>query len=86
MLARKIPVLATLPQNGGSKGRKNKFILSIENRVQKISVFFEKQIFLHKFLLWIKIIVVKIETKIDSLLHKVRRRAQEVSKKLTDKK
>jgi hypothetical protein len=82
MLARKIPVLVDLPQNGGAKkSEKHHLVIEIESRIKKISTFFEKQIFLHKFLLWTKIMIGRIETKIDSLLRKVRHRAQEVNKK-----
>ena len=86
MLVHKVPVLIVLPQNGSVKGYKSKFMLGVESRAKEFFIFFEKQIFLHKFLLWIKIMVVKVETKIDQLLHKVRRRAQEVNKKVSGKK
>ncbi len=86
ILARKISVLVVLPQDGSVKGYKGKFMLAVESKAKEFFIFFEKQIFLHKFLLWIKIMVVKVETKIDQLLHKVRRRAQEVNKKVSGKK
>ena len=86
MLARKIPILVTLSKNGGGKGAKHRYILSIEGKIKKVSIFFEKQIFLHRFLLWIKIMVVKIEVKIDSLLHKIRKKAQQRDKDINDKK
>jgi hypothetical protein len=82
ILARKMPVLADLPQNGGARKReKHHLIVNIESRIKKVSTFFEKQIFLHKFLMRVKIMIVKVDTKIDSLLRKVRNRAQEVNKK-----
>ena len=85
-MARKIPALVVLPQNGSANRDKNRAISGIEKKIKKLSLFFEKQIFLHKFLLWIKVMVVGVETKIDTLLHKVRRRAQEVNKKTKEEK
>lgn len=80
ILARKIPMLSSLPQNGSTGFRKNKIIVNIEDRIKEVSVFFEKQIFLHKILSWIKIMVLRIETKIDVLLHKIRKKNQQTKK------
>lgn len=86
MLARKIPVLNNLPQNGTTGLRKHHYILEAENKIKDVLVFFEKQIYLHKFLSWVKVMTLKIEIKTDQLLHKIRRRAQEVDKNLEEKK
>ena len=51
----------------------------VEKRV-KIFLFFEKQIFLHKLLSWVKVMTLKIETRVDHPLHKIRKKAQEVDK------
>jgi hypothetical protein len=85
ILVRKIPVLNSLPQNGDTGIKKHPIILNTENRIKEVLISFEKQIFLHKFLSWIKIMTLKVETRIDVLLHKIRKKAQE-DKGINDKK
>ena len=86
ILARKIPVLNTLSQNGTTGIKKHHYILEIEQKINDIFISFEKQIFLHKLLSWIKIMTLKIEVRVDHLLHRIRKKAQEVDKNLNDKK
>ena len=86
ILARKIPVLNTLPQSGTTGLKKHRYIIEEEERIKNILIGFEKQILLHKFLSWVKIITLKIEVKVDHLLHSIRRKAQEVDKEINDKK
>jgi len=86
ILARKIPDLNSLPHNGTTGIRKHQIVLSAENKIRDILVFFEKQIFLHKFLSWVKVMTLKIETKVDILLNKIRKKAQQVDKEIEDKK
>jgi hypothetical protein len=86
ILARKTPVLNSLPRNGSTGIRKHQIILNAENKIKSIFVFFEKQIFWHKFLSWVKVMTLKIETRIDVLLHKIRKKAQQIDKKNSDKK
>ena len=86
IVAKKIPVLRTLPQNGNAGIRDHHIILNIENRIKGIMLAFEKQIFLHKFLSWMKIMILKIETKIDHSLHNIRRKAQIIDKEIRGKK
>ena len=81
IMARKIPVLTTLPQNGTTGIRKHHIISDIENKVKEIFVYFEKQIFLHKLLSWVKVMTLKIETRVDRSLHSIRKKAQEKNKK-----
>ena len=81
ILARKIPVLTSLPQNGTTGIRKHRIILNTENKIKEVAVLFEKQIFLHKFLSWVKVMTLKIETRIDHSLHKIRKKAQQAGKK-----
>jgi hypothetical protein len=81
ILARKIPVLTSLPQNGTTGIRKHRIILNTENKIKDFLVFFEKQIFLHKFLSWVKVMTLRIETRIDHSLHKIRKKAQQKGKK-----
>ena len=86
ILARKVPVLNSLPQNGSVGIRKHQVILDIESRIKDIFISFEKQIFLHKLLSWVKVITLKIEIRIDDLLQKIRRKAQEIDRKMDNKK
>lgn len=76
ILARKMPVLASLPQNGKTGIKKHRVIVEAENKVKGIFEFFEKQILLHKLLSWVKVMTLKIETKVDHRLHNIRKRAQ----------
>ena len=80
ILARKIPVLNNLPQNGTTGLRKHHYILETENKIKDIFLAFEKQIFLQKFLSWVKIMTLRFETKIDNSLHVIRKKAQQTSK------
>lgn len=85
ILARKMPVLSSLPQNGSTGIKKHHYILELEQKLKNIFIYFEKQIFLHKFLSWVKVLTLKIETQIDHLLHNIRKKAQRVDKELKDK-
>ncbi|MCX6720257.1 MAG: hypothetical protein NTW11_00370 [Candidatus Staskawiczbacteria bacterium] len=85
ILIKKMPALHALPYNGNAGIREHKFVLNIENRVKAVLVFFEKQIFLHKFLSWVKVMILKVERNIDVLLHKIRKKAQQ-DKEIKDKK
>ncbi|MEK7540903.1 MAG: hypothetical protein AAB529_01535 [Patescibacteria group bacterium] len=86
ILYRKIPVLVELPKNGSHGLSKGKFIIRIENKVKDIYALFSKQIILHKFLSWVKVMTLKTETKIDTLLHSIRKKAQKIDEELKDKK
>ena len=44
ILARKVPVLNSLPQNGSTGIRKHHVILDAENKIKEILISFEKQI------------------------------------------
>jgi len=85
ILIRKIPVLNTLPQNGNAGIRSHKIISNVENKIKKVLVFFEKQIFMHKLLSWVKVMTLKIETKVDAGLHKIRKKAQQIDRKNNSK-
>jgi len=80
VLYRKLPVLSSLPKNGTSGIKEHHYFLHIEKKVKDFFLFFEKQIILHKALSFLKVIVLKIETKIDSWLHRVRKNAQKKNK------
>lgn len=82
ILIRKIPALNSLSQNNVNEIKKHQFILNIENKIKESLIYFEKQIIFHKILSWIKVITLKIETRVDTMLHKIRRKAQQVDKKI----
>jgi len=87
MLNRKIPVLIKLPQDGHHGLKKHKIILTTEKKIKDFHFnFFKKQIYLHKFLLIVKVLTLKIETKIDALLHGIRKKAQQLDKEINKKK
>jgi len=86
ILARKIPSLTLLPHNGSAGIRGHHIIASTENKIKEIVTFFEKQIFLHKFLSWVKVLTLRVETRIDVLLHKIRKKAQQIEKQKKEKK
>jgi hypothetical protein len=86
ILVRKVPVLNNLPQTGTTGIVKHHIILDIENKLKEILISFEKQIIFHKFLSWIKVITLKIETKVDIMLHRIRKKAQQIDIKNKDKK
>ncbi len=87
ILLKKIPALAALPQNGHHGIKKSEFILNIEKRIKDFHFkFFHKQVFLHKILSFIKVWILRIETKIDTRLHGIRKKAQEIEKQIKKKK
>jgi len=83
---RKIPILNSLSQNGSAGIRKHSVVINLENKIKNVLVFFEKQIFLHKFLSKVKVVIIKIEIRIDALLHNIRRKAQAADKKVEESK
>ena len=80
ILVKKVPTLNTLPQNGTTGIKKHHYILEFENKIKDILISFEKQVLLHKILSWVKVITLKVEIKVDKLLHGIRRKAQQVDK------
>ena len=86
ILVKKVSVLATMPKNGTTGFKKHQLILDVENKVKDFFLAIEKQVFLHKVLSWVKCLTLKIETKIDTLLHHIRKKAQQVDKDLKNKK
>lgn len=87
ILYKKIPVLVKLPQNGRNVIKENEFVAEITNRIKNFYFhFFEKQMLLHKLLSKSRIWVLKIERRIDNLLHGIRKNAQELDKKNGNKK
>lgn len=76
ILARKLPVLAKLPQNGTTGIKKHRYISRAENKIKDFFIAFEKQIWLHKILSWVKVITLKIEVQVDHLLRDIRKKSQ----------
>jgi len=87
ILFRKVPVLNELPKNGHHGIKKPELFMNAENKIKDFYFhFFEKQILLQKILSFTKIFILKTENKIDSLLHGVRKKTQEASKKGIERK
>jgi len=86
ILARKMPALVDLPQNGVGGIKDHRLFVALQDKIKNIVIAFEKQIFFHKFLSWVKVMTLKIETKVDKLLHGIRKKAQQVDKKIKDQK
>jgi len=84
ILARKLPALNTLPQNGSTGFKKNQIVLEVEGRIKNFYSFFARGIILHKVLSWSKCQIIKAETWIDEVLHGLRKKAKE--EKLNGKK
>ena len=78
MLIHKLPAVFSLPQNGQPKIQDHKIFFHLKERAKNVLLAFEKQVFLHKALSWVKIMTIRLETKIDRLLHKIRRRNQKM--------
>lgn len=81
ILVRKMPILVNLPQNGTTGIKEHRIFLTIEEKIKNIILYFEKQILLHKVLSFAKVFVLKIETKIDHLLHSLRKKVKEQKEK-----
>ena len=87
MLYKKIPILITLPKNGHHGFKKPEIIANLEEKIKQHHFrFFEKQLFLHKVLSKFRILTLKIERKIDEVLHGIRKKAQELDKEMRKKK
>lgn len=80
VLYRKLPALSSLPKNGTTGIKEHHYFLQIEKKVKEFFLFFEKQILLHKLLSFLKVAILKVETKIDNWLHRVRKNAQKKRK------
>ncbi len=87
ILCSKVPQLVKLPQNGTIGFRKHELVARVEKKIKDTHFhLFEKQMLLHKILSFAKVYALKAETKIDALLHKIRKDAQQLDKKAKEKK
>lgn len=82
ILFRKIPALVQLPRDQQKNFKDLEGVKSIKGKIgDAYTDFFEKQVILHKLLSKLKVMVLKIERKIDTSLHGIRKKTQEVEKK-----
>ena len=82
ILYRKLSVLVQLPQNGHHGLKKPKYIMDFEKKIKDHYFhIFEKKVPLHKFLSKARVWILKMENKIEVLLHGIRKNAQELDKK-----
>ena len=86
ILVKKIPKLSSLPYDGSTGIKKHRIILNIEERLKRAMAYVENQIFWHKLLSWVKVMTLRIETRVDTLLHKIRKKAQLADKDKNGKK
>ncbi|MBI3337499.1 MAG: hypothetical protein HY005_02660 [Candidatus Staskawiczbacteria bacterium] len=86
ILFRKIPILVNLPKNGHHGFKKHEFIVKIEKKINDAYFhLFSKQMLLHKILSKFRVLTLKIERKIDELLHGIRKKAQQIDKEVNGK-
>ena len=78
ILYRKIPQLLKLPQKGTFGIKEHHYFLEAERRMEKFFINFEKQVYLHRLLSWVKVMTMKLEIRIDHLLHGIRKKAQKL--------
>ena len=79
--------MVELPKNGHHGFEKPEFISNVEKKIKERHFhFFEKQMLLHKLLSKSRVFILKIEKKIDTILSSIRKKAQELDKKVKNKK
>src|SRR3989344_4968027 len=81
ILRRHMPSLSRMPQNGDSGLRRTPLIAGVEHQIKSLLHEFNKKVWLHKLLSWVKVGVLKVEVFIDHLLHGIRKKAQKTDKK-----
>jgi len=82
-----MPELVLLPENGHHGFKKHELIVKLEKKIKDTHFrLFEKQMLLHRLLSWTKVFALRIETKVDHLLHGIRKKSQELDKKAKRKK
>lgn len=87
IILKKIPILSELPENGYHGFKKPEFILNVENKIKENHFrFFTKQVLLQRLLSKLRIIILKIEKRIDIILGGIRKKSQELDKKIKNKK
>lgn len=88
ILNRRMPEVAQMPQNGGSGLRSHRWIAAAEEKARELAESFDKNVWMHRVLSWVKVLILKVEVQIDHLLHGVRKKAQKktrAKKRSTDK-
>jgi hypothetical protein len=87
MLYKKIPLLVALPQNGHHGIKKPELVAKIEKKLKdKHFHFITKGILLQTILSKVRVIILKTERQIDTLLSGIRQKAQELDKQGRKKK
>jgi hypothetical protein len=87
ILYSKIHILAELPQNGHHGLKKPETLKRIEKKLKETHFhFFQKQMLLHRFLSKSRVWLLKTERRIDSVLHGIRKKAQELDNQIKKKK
>ena len=69
-------VISNLSKNGKTGFKKYQFIINIENKAKEVLEYFDHISFIHKIVSLIKILVLRMEVKIDNLLHNIRKEAK----------
>lgn len=86
ILFRKITVLVTLPKNGHHGIRKPEIFVNFEKKLREHHFnWVAKKMLLQKFLSKIRVLILKAERKVDTLLHSIRQQAQELDKQVKRK-
>lgn len=86
ILYRKMPALANLPQNGHHGLKKPAVVANLEKKIKEHHTYlFKKKMLLHKILSKARIWIMRIEHYIDTMLHGIRKNAQELDKKVRRK-
>ena len=87
ILGKKTPLLARLPHDGHHGFKKHRIILHAEKKIKEaLFHVFERQMWLHKLLSFIKVWTLKTEVYVDHLLHGIRKKAQELDKEVRKRK
>ena len=79
ILAKKIPTLNTLPHDGHHGIKKHTLIAKIESKIKDAHFqVFTKQVWLHKLLSNTRIGLLKLESKINDMLHGMRKKTEKL--------
>ena len=83
---KKMPALAELPHDGHHGFKKPEVVAKLQKKITEHHFhFFKKQMLLHKILSKTRILILKLERRIDVMLHGIRKNAQELDKKMRPK-
>ena|SRR5581483_4206535 len=81
LVVKKMPQVAQVSERGTMTFKKGGWVVNLEKKVKDAYVhFFEKQIPLHKFLSFLKVLILKTERRVDHWLHGIRKKSQHRAK------